>query len=753
MRTAPVDEHAIAVLRTFSKCTMLEEFLAAGWRPDDGCAAETYCAEALMKERIQTARKKPSRSTDHGAEEAASLRAPQLDVLPSARSEEPDRGFDKPASRGHSLSSFALAPEQLGTGRPLAHATQEKFGPPLGVSLDRVRVHTEPGSADVAASMNARALTMGRHIHFGAGEYAPGSKSGDELLAHELVHVAQQEHASLSRTPPIGASSALENEAEALAPRVIRGIPVRASAAPALAPAAKKYSLARDLQTEADAAEEYDKHTQLDDSKAVWQETLTASTVKDQQAAESELKRIKAAEPQLLEAIATPFYKGMEAPSKDTLGDNRKAELEMGRFLTESGMQSSSLGNFQQQYARLAMDMGRIDAMTVALGLSGAGGKDFAEGALKTQNLSAKDKSRMSADTDNPDATASGPLATKKAEVRQWKEKMSASAVALAPAEQDMTAQQYRYQAKIDDIAAGLSPRNAPQAVEDLNVLKAKLEKIKGYAKMATSFATKALGGYLGTAAGVVVNQTLAASDVGALEKRAEKAGEAAKEKVADAVPDLANDFVGFLATLPWEGDLALAEAKASAALEEQTWHAKQQKFNELTADTVALRAAMTRFVNAAVNLEREKAMVRRTMEEVGRVADKSGGGRNDKWETLATFLAESEVYLAQSTATIALGQGEMQQADRTGAKRGELVGVDGVHWWSVRQEKRVASDSMKWVKEKHLINLPSGIGSASGDRGANAVIKQDLERLATHRKFIQEFRDRLGSEFQGLKD
>jgi hypothetical protein len=720
--------------------------------PTAGHVCYTPCADAPVKERTRVEREKLHRSTI--IEESPQLRAAETKSSTSTASEQEVPVVESSPTNGHNLSSFSLVSEQAGTGRPLTTETQQKFGPPLGLNLDPVRIHTEPTSSRLAESADARAVTIGKHIHFGAGEYSPGSKSGDELMAHELVHVAQQTHAKPASAPLRESSSALEKEADTLTPQVMRGMPVRTSAAPTLAAAAKpKYSLAHDLQTEAQAAEEYDKETHLDDSKAVWQETLTASTVKDHQAAEAEIKKIKAAEPELLEAIGTPFYKGMEPPSKDTLADNKKAELEMGKFLMEAGMQSSSMGNFQQQYARLGMDMDRIDAMTVALGLTGAGGKDFAEGALKSQNLTAKDKSKMSADTDNPDATASGPLATKKAEVRQWKELMAKSATELAPAEQDMTAQQYLYQAKVDDIAAGLTPRNAPQAVEDLNVLKAKLEKIKGYAKMATGFATKALGGYLGTAAGAVVSQTLGGTDVDLISKQAEKAGEAAKEKVADAAPDLANDFIAYLTTLPFESDLLTAEAKAAAALEEQTWHAKEQKFKELKSINADMRAAMTRFFNAAVNLERQKAMVRRTMEEVGRVADKSGGGHGDKWETLATFLAESEVYLAQSTATIAMGQNEMQQAETTGATRTEIVGVDGVHWWSVRQEKRVASDSMKWVKEKHLINLPTGVGSASGAVGANEVIRQDLARLATHRKFIQEFRDRIAAEFQGLKD
>jgi hypothetical protein len=55
-----------------------------------------------------------------------------------------------------------------------------------------VRVHTGPEAAEAAGSVNARAFTVGRDIVFGAGQYAPQSRDGLWLLAHELTHVIQQ---------------------------------------------------------------------------------------------------------------------------------------------------------------------------------------------------------------------------------------------------------------------------------------------------------------------------------------------------------------------------------------------------------------------------------------------------------------------------------------------------------------------------------------------------------------------------------
>jgi hypothetical protein len=46
-------------------------------------------------------------------------------------------------------------------------------------------------AAECAAGFGARAFTLGDHISFGANEFAPQTRSGRNLIAHELAHVAQ----------------------------------------------------------------------------------------------------------------------------------------------------------------------------------------------------------------------------------------------------------------------------------------------------------------------------------------------------------------------------------------------------------------------------------------------------------------------------------------------------------------------------------------------------------------------------------
>ena len=62
----------------------------------------------------------------------------------------------------------------------------------LDARLGDVRVHTDATAARSASALGARAYTVGTDVVFGAGQYRPGTRAGDRLLAHELVHVVQQ---------------------------------------------------------------------------------------------------------------------------------------------------------------------------------------------------------------------------------------------------------------------------------------------------------------------------------------------------------------------------------------------------------------------------------------------------------------------------------------------------------------------------------------------------------------------------------
>jgi hypothetical protein len=65
-----------------------------------------------------------------------------------------------------------------------------------------VRIHTDGKAAESARLINAQAFTVGNHIVFDTGEYAPHTASGQRLLAHELAHVVQQRSSRMGGSGP-----------------------------------------------------------------------------------------------------------------------------------------------------------------------------------------------------------------------------------------------------------------------------------------------------------------------------------------------------------------------------------------------------------------------------------------------------------------------------------------------------------------------------------------------------------------------
>nr|WP_322686891.1 DUF4157 domain-containing protein [Nostoc sp. DedQUE07]MDZ8133599.1 DUF4157 domain-containing protein [Nostoc sp. DedQUE07] len=79
-----------------------------------------------------------------------------------------------------------------GGGVAIADNIRKPMEVAFGADFSRVKVHTDGQSDQLNRSIQARAFTTGQDVFFRSGEYNPGSRGGQELLAHELTHVVQQ---------------------------------------------------------------------------------------------------------------------------------------------------------------------------------------------------------------------------------------------------------------------------------------------------------------------------------------------------------------------------------------------------------------------------------------------------------------------------------------------------------------------------------------------------------------------------------
>ncbi|MBN1323497.1 MAG: DUF4157 domain-containing protein [Methanotrichaceae archaeon] len=88
--------------------------------------------------------------------------------------------------------SQATAPLWRAAGEPLGTADRSFMEARFGHDFSRIRVHADASADSSARALGSRAYSIGRHIVFAFGQYAPGTEKGRFLLAHELAHSLQQ---------------------------------------------------------------------------------------------------------------------------------------------------------------------------------------------------------------------------------------------------------------------------------------------------------------------------------------------------------------------------------------------------------------------------------------------------------------------------------------------------------------------------------------------------------------------------------
>ncbi len=121
--------------------------------------------------------------------------------------------------RVSTISNQALLRALHSNSRRLDEPTRVPLEQRFGRALGNVQLHTGPDASESARALHARAYTVGNHIVFGDGQYAPTTNAGRRLLAHEVTHALQQGHGT-HQAPDVLGVSAPSDPAEREAARV-----------------------------------------------------------------------------------------------------------------------------------------------------------------------------------------------------------------------------------------------------------------------------------------------------------------------------------------------------------------------------------------------------------------------------------------------------------------------------------------------------------------------------------------------------
>jgi len=146
---------------------------------------------------------------DRVSEQVMGMPEPQLQRIWRGKStEQPDQEHERLQTKRTQSSDSgqtavpAIVHEVLGSpGQPLDPTARAFMEPRFGHDFSRIRIHNDLRATESAQAIDAVAYTLGEHIVFAAGQYAPNTSDGKRLLSHELTHSMQQHQSQIHRRP------------------------------------------------------------------------------------------------------------------------------------------------------------------------------------------------------------------------------------------------------------------------------------------------------------------------------------------------------------------------------------------------------------------------------------------------------------------------------------------------------------------------------------------------------------------------
>jgi hypothetical protein len=148
----------------------------------------------------------------------------------AARAQAASLQTEATATEAPQTAAPQTAAPQTGHGEALPEPVRGKMERAFDTSFDDVSVH----QGDQAERAGAAAYAQGSELHFAPGQYAPGTRTGDELIGHELTHVVQQRAGRVAAPQQhkggVNDDPALEAEADTMGARAAAGEQVAMSA-------------------------------------------------------------------------------------------------------------------------------------------------------------------------------------------------------------------------------------------------------------------------------------------------------------------------------------------------------------------------------------------------------------------------------------------------------------------------------------------------------------------------------------------
>ena len=160
-------------------------------------AVSASAPESIQRESTETCSPKDEAATPEEAQEHQQEEEQEQELAPPG--EEKDKPPEVPVQPKR-YSPVTTLPDDVedrlnatrSEGEPLPLPTRRLMENRFGYDFSHVRVHMGGSAQRLNHDLNALAFTTGNHIYFAPGQFQPGTRTGQHLLAHELTHVVQQ---------------------------------------------------------------------------------------------------------------------------------------------------------------------------------------------------------------------------------------------------------------------------------------------------------------------------------------------------------------------------------------------------------------------------------------------------------------------------------------------------------------------------------------------------------------------------------
>jgi hypothetical protein len=546
----------------------------------------------------------------------------------------------------------------------------------------------------MSRSIQAKAFTTGSDIFFRSGTYEPGSRSGQELLAHELTHVVQQGASTIRR------------------------------------------DVVNDLRDFAHIGEQDQRERMERQPPPI----LQVNNIADASAANSKLSEIESYEPQMLDGGRTGTISGSQITA------NNEAISALSDYLVTIGEQGRTLSDFQQHARQVGLDFGRVSGQMIHLEAMGVVDRGQTAAYRAEQIVGAATGAGSMAEASSP-VNSSHIAMDARNHAQAMQERLTTRGRELGQAQRSVTSSVHAANGALNNLKSGIIPReeNPELAAEQRQIRSRVAAMQRRLSSTLTLVSTIARATPVGAAASSAIEAAGTAPNV-------------ASQALAVADIEVSQQSITEAIATEWYREETNAIETAITSFNSRSREAAiNVQISDVRETQSRLFDAIQTFSEAAEQYSEARRAFQTAMNNFGETAS-SQRGLGQGYQVIANLLSDANILFVQIDTTISLGRTEVLAAEQATESRNRVVGSrnpstgereGGVTYYRPYQDFQLPnfgrSGGLVYRASPNTIYFITSDripGSAYGGQGAaNPIVGEQLVELDQMKTLVGEMR------------